>query len=313
MNDFGQGVASGKIILIGEHAVVYGKPAIALPFNQVQISAKIYKTNEPITIDSFYHVGLLEEAPKEIFGIRQLLQMVLVYLNHPFFGLHIKIESNLPSQRGLGSSAAVSIALVRSLFDAFDVPLTHEKLNYFVDIAEQIHHENPSGLDASTISSGQAVFYQKDKGQSVIPLKMDAVIVVADTGKRGFTKEAVLEVKSLWSASPNVVNPILDRLEVLTNEVRTFLENNEVIRLGLAMTEANTLLNSINVSDDKIEHLVKISLKNGALGAKLTGGGKGGCMIALVRNNEEAVLLSDILIESGAESTWFYDLKDIIL
>ncbi|WP_162164029.1 mevalonate kinase [Acholeplasma hippikon] len=313
MDDLGLGVASGKIILIGEHSVVYGKPAIALPFNQAQISSKVYKTDAPITIDCIYFKGNLEEAPDVLFGIKQLINIVLVYLNQPFKNIHIKIESNLPAQRGLGSSAAVSIAVVRSLFDAFDVQLTQDRLNHFVDIAEQIHHLNPSGLDSTTIASGKAVFYQKDLGKSVIELKMDAVLIVADTGVKGLTKEAVSEVKRLWNENPTVVNPVMDRLEQLTNEAKIYLENNEVIRLGLAMTEAHQLLRSINVSDEKLEKLVEVALANGALGAKLTGGGKGGCMIALAKHTEQAILISDALKQVGADNTWFYDLKEIII
>lgn len=313
MIDFGHGVASGKIILMGEHSVVYGKPAIALPFKQAQISSKVFKTNGNITIDSIYHNGLLDEAPDTLYGIKQLIYIVLVYLKQPFNGIHIKIESSLPAQRGLGSSASVSIAIVRSLFDAFKTELSQERLNYFVDVAEQIHHLNPSGLDATTIAFGQAVFYQKDIGKSVISLKLDAVIVIADTGKKGLTREAVEEVRQLWNDNPTIISPIMDRLEALTNEVKIYLETNEVIRLGLAMTEAHHLLRSIKVSDDLLEKLVDESLLHGALGAKLTGGGKGGCMIALAKNEDQAIRIADALKNAGAENTWFYDLKEIIL
>lgn len=313
MIDFGQGMATGKIILMGEHSVVYGKPAIALPFKQAQITSKVFKTTNKITIDSIYHVGLLDDAPDTLYGIKQLIYIVLVYLKQPFFGIHVQIESSLPAQRGLGSSAAVSIAIVRSLFDAFKVELDQSRLDYFVDVAEQIHHVNPSGLDATTIAFGQAVFYQKDLGKSVIPLKMDAVIVVADTGKKGLTKQAVAEVKTLWKENPTVISPIMDRLEVLTNEVRTYLENNEILRLGLAMTEAHHLLRSIKVSDDLLEKLVEVAMKSGALGAKLTGGGKGGCMIALAKNNDQAIRIADALKNAGAENTWLYDLKEIVI
>lgn len=313
MIDFGHGVASGKIILMGEHSVVYGKPAIALPFKQAQISSKVFKIDDKITIDSIYHIGLLDDAPDTLYGIKQLIYIVLIYLKQPFYGIHIKIESSLPAQRGLGSSAAVSIAIVRSLFDAFKAELSQERLNYFVDVAEQIHHVNPSGIDATTIAFGQAVFYQKDIGQTLIPLKMDAVLVVADTGKKGLTRQAVQEVKELWNENPTVISPIMDRLEALTNEVKIYLENNEVIRLGLAMTEAHQLLRSIKVSDDQLETLVKVSIKHGALGAKLTGGGKGGCMIALAKNEDQAIRIADALKNAGAENTWFYDLKEIVL
>jgi mevalonate kinase len=312
MEDIGYGLANGKIILMGEHSVVYGKPAIALPFDKVQIESRIYKSEGPITIDCLYYKGALEEASDVIEGIRQLIQFVLTYLNQPVNGLHIKIDSNLPAQRGLGSSAAVSVAVVRSIFDAFKVPLSDELLHYFVGIAEQIHHTNPSGLDATTISSNRAIFFQKEKGKSPIPMQMDAILVVADTGRVGQTKQAVDEVRQLWSDNPTIVNPILDRLGALTEEVRGFLKNNEVIRLGLAMTEAHTLLKKINVSDEGLEFLVETALKNGALGAKLTGGGKGGCMIALTKSKEEAIHISKALLNAGAHHTWFYDLGEII-
>lgn len=313
MTDFGHGVASGKIILMGEHSVVYGKPAIALPFKQAQITSRVFKTTDKITIESIYHNGLLEEAPDTLYGVKQLIYIVLVYLKQPFFGIHLKIESSLPAQRGLGSSAAVSIAVVRSLFDAFKKELSQERLDYFVDVAEQIYHVNPSGLDATTIAFGQAVFYQKNIGKSVIPLKMDAVIIIADTGKKGLTKQAVLEVKKMWKENPTVVSPVMDRLEALTNDVKIFLENNEVIRLGLAMTEAHQLLRSIKVSDETLEKLVEVSIKAGALGAKLTGGGRGGCIIALAQNESQAIRITDALKNAGAENTWLYDLKEVVI
>lgn len=312
MNDYGYGSATGKIILMGEHSVVFGKPAIALPFNQATITSKIFFKPGLITIDCVFHHGLLEEAPTELYGIRQLIAICLIYLNKPLKGIHIVIESSLPHQRGLGSSAAVSIAIVRSLFDAFHVDLTQDRLNHFVDIAEQIHHTNPSGIDATTISLGQAIFFQKDLGKTIIPLRMDAVIVVADTGKTGLSKQAVEEVKQLWQDNPTVINPILERLEKLTSDVKSYLETNEVIRLGMAMTEAHALLRKMQVSDEKIEKLVSVALNQGALGAKLTGGGKGGCMIALTQNNKEAHKVADALRQNGAVHIWFYDLSEVI-
>lgn len=120
------------------------------------------------------------------------------------------------------------------------------------------------------------------------------------------------EVKQLWEENPTIINPIMERLGQLTNDVKTFLENNEVIRLGLAMTEAHQLLKQIHVSDEKLESLVKVALDNGALGAKLTGGGKGGCMIALTENIDRAHIIADALRQDGAVSTWFYDLREII-
>ena len=312
MNDLGTGQAIGKIILMGEHSVVFGKPAIALPFTNAQITAKIFYIDGPITIDCIYFNGLLELAPDTIYGIKQLIYVTLVFLKQPFKNLHIKIDATLPSSRGLGSSAAVSIAIVRSLFDAFDATLTEEKLKYFVDIAETIHHLNPSGVDATTIMSNRAVFFDSYEGKKFIPCHLEGLLVVADTGKQGFSKEAVADVRKLMNENPTIINPIMERLGELTEDVRKYLANNQIIRLGLAMTEAHQLLNQINVSDPKLERLVKVALDAGALGAKLTGSGKGGCMIALAKDFNQAQKLSNTLKINGAVSTWVYNLGDVI-
>src|SRR5690606_25701584 len=142
MNDYGYGIANGKIILMGEHSVVYGQPAIALPFNQASITSKIYFTENPITIDCVYHQGLLDEAPDELYGIRQLVNICLIYLKQPFKNIHIKIESSLPAQRGLRSSADESIAYVRSLVYALNVDCTHVLLIYYTSVTVIIQHHN---------------------------------------------------------------------------------------------------------------------------------------------------------------------------
>ncbi|CCV64524.1 Mevalonate kinase [Alteracholeplasma palmae J233] len=312
MNHLGYGFANGKIILMGEHSVVYGKPAIALPFKEVKIESYVSFTNSPITIDCLYYKGILEEADLVIEGIKKLVISVLEYLGKKPFGLHIRIDSKLPAQRGLGSSAAVSIAVVRSLFNLYNEILTDELLQYFSNIAEQIHHVNPSGIDSSTVVSNDAIFFQKDSEKTYIPLRVDGILVVADTGRMGKTKEAILEVKKLWKENPTIINPILDRLGELTNEVRSYLISNEVKRLGMALTEAHQLLKSINVSDEGLEKLVDAALASGALGAKLTGGGKGGCMIAVVESLEKAKAVAEALKENGASNTWFYHLKEVI-
>lgn len=308
----GYGIANGKIILMGEHSVVYGQPAIVLPFNQVQIESRIYFQEGPITIDCLYYKGILVEASSVIDGIKRLVQVVLTFLKKPSKDIHLKIDSNLPAQRGLGSSAAVSAAVVRSIFDAFKEKLEDHILNHFVMVAEQIHHINPSGLDATTITSGQALFFQKEVGKTALSFSLDAILVVADTGVVGQTSDAVEEVRKIWNQNPTIINPILDRLGELTKDVKDYLRNNEVIRLGLAMTEAHQLLKRMNVSDDILEKLVETAVAHGALGAKLTGGGKGGCIIALTACQEDAIEIASKLKQNGAQNTWFYDLKEII-
>lgn len=308
----GYGEAGGKIILMGEHSVVYGKPAIALPFSKAQTQCYVDFIKGDTTIDCFYYQGPLHKAPLLLKGVVALVNATLTYLNQEHDGLFIRIESSLPPQRGLGSSAAVSVAIVRALFDAFKTPLTHEILSELVHVSESIHHTNPSGLDASTIASEQVVFFEKGKEKQFISMKIDGYLVVADTGRHGQTKQAVSEVRTMWIENPEHVNPILDRLGELTIEASMFLRSNKVEELGVCMSEAHSLLRSINVSDDALEHLVKVAMESRALGAKLTGGGKGGCMIALCANLEDAIVVAENLKQAGASNTWFYNLSEVI-
>lgn len=308
----GVGVANGKIILMGEHSVVYGKPAIALPFSKASIRCSVDFHESENSIRCIYYEGLLVDAPSVLDGVKVLVESTLKHLDKPEQGINLNIESDLPPQRGLGSSAAVSVAVVRSLFDAFKVPLSEEDLSNLVNIAEAVHHVNPSGLDASTIASGKVVYYQHGSEKRFIPMHLNGVIVVADTGKHGQTKQAVSEVRDLWIKNPDDINPILDRLGELTLEASEYLSTNNLIGLGKTMTEAHGLLRKINVSDDTLEQLVSVAIANGALGAKLTGGGKGGCMIALCSSTKEAEKMATHLRNAGATNTWFYDLQEII-
>lgn len=308
----GQGIAGGKIILMGEHSVVYGQPAIALPFSKVAIQCSVDFIQGDNTVDCDFYHGKLSEAPVLLEGVRALVERTMKELGKENDGLQLRIESNLPAQRGLGSSAAVSVAVVRALYDAFKVDLTEDVLTELVGVAESIYHESPSGLDATTIASGKAVFFEKNRGKKYLPMSIDGVLVVADTGVFGQTKQAVSSVRTLWNNNPDHINPILDRLGELTMLASECLETNDSVMLGRTMNEAQALLRQIDVSDDRLEHLVEVAIESGALGAKLTGGGKGGCMIALCSTYEAANYVSQKLKEAGASNTWFYDLKEIV-
>ncbi len=309
MSYYGIGSATGKIILMGEHAVVYGKPAIALPFSEARIETRVEFHDRETTIDCLYYNGPLAMAPTVIGGIKELIEVTLDYIKKDNFGMHLKVVSTLPPQRGLGSSAAVSVSIVRAIFDAYRIRLSDDDLSYLVTIAEKIHHINPSGLDANTIASGKAVFFERGKDRQVIPMDLDAVLVVADTGQMGQTKLAVQEVNDLLEKNPAEVEAMMNRLEALTNESRIYLQSNAVIEMGRCMNEAHQLLRNINVSDELLDHLTQVAIENGAKGAKLTGSGKGGCMIALCHSVQSAERVAAKLVEAGAVATWLYDLK----
>ena len=300
-----QGKSNAKIILMGEHSVVYGKAAIALPFFAANVSASVEKINEGIEIVSDYFKGELEQAPEILEGIRQLIYAVLEKLRIEPQGLRIKLDSIIPAQRGFGSSAAVSVAITRALFNYASESLSSEILKEFVSNAEKIHHNNPSGLDADTISSNQAIYYIKDYESKKFEIDMNLDLIVADTGIPGSTKAAVQIVYQQKDR-----DNLISELGMLSNEALKNIKNKDGSTLGTNMTAAHRVLKELGVSTLELDHFVDVAIRMGALGAKLSGGGLGGCMIALSEKNKTKTI-SEALKNQGATKTWVINLKEI--
>jgi len=280
----GIGTSHAKIILMGEHSVVYGQPAIALPLPSVQLSVTLSsrQDNQRIIKSRYYH-GSLENLPSSMIGIKKLIDTLSARFNDQETGWDLKIESQLPAERGMGSSAASAIAIIRAFFDYYDEPLDRTLLLQLADVEEQITHRSPSGLDAATVSSDKPLFYVKGRIGVPIEMNLDASLVIADTGKKGATKEAILAVKDELKNNNEKAEEHIKHLGELVNQTKDYLVQNDIVKLGDALNFAQTDLAALNVSDPSLDHLIHVARDNGALGAKLTGGGRGGCMIALMQ------------------------------
>lgn len=283
----GVGKAHSKIIWMGEHSVVYGYPAIAIPLQGIEVECRIYPADEKIYFDYYDTLSTAVYAALE-------------YLNHTDVAVSYDIRSEIPQKRGMGSSAAISIAAIRAVFDYFEQSIDMETLEILVNKAEIIAHSNPSGLDAKTCLSDKAITFIRNIGFSTLDLDLDAYLVIADTGIYGNTREAVEKVAQAEEANL----PHLAALGDLTEMVQKAIQAKTISEIGPLMTKAHSHLQAIGVSIDKADQLVQISLENGALGAKMSGGGLGGCIIALAQTKAQAEKISKALTEGGAVQTW---------
>ncbi len=289
----GIGKSHSKIILIGEHSVVYGYPAIAIPLRKIGIECIVEDAK-----NSFFY--------NKINTLSVAIFTALKHLKKENAKIKYKITSQIPQKRGMGSSAAVSIAAIRAIFDYFEEDLTDELLEKLVNTAEIVAHQTPSGLDAKTCLSDKAIKFIKNKEFSYIDLNLDAYLVIADTGIYGKTSEAIQSVKNLGSKA----DIPLKKLGDLTDEMAKILTENsksksEIIdKAGKIMTKANTELGKLNITIEKTDLFVKTAIENGASGAKISGGGLGGCVIALAKNLEIVEKIKDGFTKCGAENIW---------
>lgn len=298
------GTASGKIILMGEHSVVYGQPAIAMPFSAVEIQVTVTEEGEALTVSCDFYDGLVHEMPKVWEGLKHAIRFSLYRIGAPTDpAIHIDIDSTIPAERGMGSSAAVAVAIARALFAFYQKELTEQELWDIVQSSEKIAHGNPSGVDAATTSGKQPVFFIKDQIIEPMDINVDAYLVVGDSGKTGHTLEAVQDVAKLCQEKEEAKEWIAE-LGKLTRSAKELLCSGQSEILGQIMNQAHSLLQKLTVSDEKLDSLVAVARQEGALGAKLTGGGRGGCMIALAENEEKAQTIARALENAGARQTW---------
>lgn len=303
------GLAQSKLILIGEHSVVYGQPAIALPFPLIGVEAIVEYIPGDIYLRSDLYEGPIEKAPKLLTGIVSTIKHTLKELNLPYQDLLIEVKSTIPPGKGLGSSAAVATAVVKSLFTYSQTTYTDEQILDLANIAETYAHGSPSGIDSLTVNSESPIWYQKEADINYIETQGEFHFVVADSGREADTKTAVGTVRELMKAAPEKIEKTMQHLGEITYQVRESLESSSKQMLGSLLTEAQKELVTLGVSDLGLNKLIDFVLDEGALGAKLTGAGNGGCIIALAKNELHSKQMTEKLLKSGVESVWPFTLK----
>ncbi|WP_159498723.1 mevalonate kinase [Microbacterium sp. 18062] len=299
----GIGRASGKAILFGEHAVVYGHPAIALPVTALTARAEAERTEGETWLESDLYTGPLRFAPDRLLPTATAASAVLATVGTADEGVRLRVRSDIPAERGVGSSAAVAAAIVGAVAAAFDEELDDATHHELVQAAERAAHGTPSGLDARAVRARGPIWFDRGRVDSV-PVGAPLVFVVADTGVRGRTGEAVAGVRDLHAREPERAGDLIRHLGAQAAAARADLARGDVDALGARMTLAHALLDDLGVGDPALDALVETALAAGAAGAKLTGGGRGGCVLALARGGAHGGPLVDALRTAGAADVW---------
>lgn len=298
-----ESLSHGKIILMGEHAVVYGYGAIALPLFSHAVSSTVEKSDVDF-LDCALYQGKLIHAPIQLNNVSAVIAEVKkgLQIEEP---LKITIQSQIPAGRGMGSSAAVVSSIIKALYNYKQIYLTQDQLLKLVHIGETIAHGNPSGLDGVVVNSKVPILFKRGKGIVPIQSRLHGYLVIRDTGVVASTKQAVADIAQLIK-SDGEYRDALDQLGKLSERSIRMIEEGNMGELGRLMNQAQHLLKLLTVSHPQIDDLVEQALAVGALGAKLTGGGRGGCVIALC---QDEIVRGAVMKRWNHESCWVLDLN----
>ena len=297
-----------KAILIGEHAVVYTQPAIAIPIPTIRLRAEIKPRSDykQLVTSAFFNGELAAAAGTRFAGIATLIRQLLIRFDGQDCGFDLNIISDLPPERGMGSSAATAVAITRAFYAAFATPLDHPTLLRWADVSERIIHGNPSGIDAATASAQRPQWIVRGKAPRALTSPHRGVLVIADSGIQGQTGQAVAHVATVIRQDPRLYDQIT-ALGTMTRRFAVAIANDDIELMGGLMTQAQQALATLGVSNATLDHLTAVANAAGALGAKLTGSGMGGCILALAADKQQATTVAAALTAAGATATWQYD------
>ena len=288
----GGSVAAGKVILLGEHAVVYGRRAVALPIRNA-VSAKVTKDNpqSTLTIPAW---GVWHELNPEATTTSELdaaISLIAKELDVSTGGVAIHVHSRLPRAMGLGSSAAIAVAIIRGFDLAFELGIDDERVNAIAFECEKLAHGTPSGVDNTIATYARPMLFRRGDALETSPIELaeSPPIVIACGHSGGRTIEQVAGVRARREANLQRYERIFDEIDDISRQGADALIASDFTQLGSLMNICHGLLNAIEVSTPELESMISIARASGAAGAKLTGAGGGGSIVAVCPGAEDAV------------------------
>ncbi|MBN8726334.1 MAG: hydroxymethylglutaryl-CoA reductase, degradative [Xanthomonadales bacterium] len=287
----------GKVILLGEHAVVYGSHAIAAPI-PLAVHATVQDTRSggvDLLIPRWGVECRLSRDPAHRDSFQRSLGLIFDRLGLIERSIHIEVFPNVPRAMGLGGSAALAVAVIRALDRHFELGLEDAQVNQLAFACEEVAHGKPSGVDNTVATYGKLVLYKRGEDGhapevSDLSVARPIPLVIGISGRESLTARTVANVRSAWKRNPVLYDGIFRQIDQLALQGVDALKRNDLQHLGDLMNVCHGLLNALRVSRRELEELVQIAREHGALGAKLTGGGGGGSIVALVPENRERVV-----------------------
>lgn len=289
--------APGKIILFGEHFVVYGIKAILATIDK-RVTVTSEKTNEPyisiissLASEKIPTSGDITEVNKAVKPFFYLATRAIKEYNH-HGGINIKIESEIPSGVGLGSSSACCVAAAASIMGLFSKLNKEEILGLAIE-AEKTIFKNTSGADCTVCTFGGIIIYDKETGFSNLDSKPDLEFVITNSKMTHSTEKVVAKVKKFKEKNPAKFSSLCNKVEELIKRVNLEIQKNEHIAIGKSMKENQEYLEIIGVSNEKLQNMISLANKT-SFGSKLTGAGGGGCIISLVDKNNSDLTIKEL-------------------
>ena len=295
--------APGKIILAGEHAVVYGRPAIAVPVWERVAQATITPLPAArgcliLAPDIKRRFRLASAATTEPLAV--VTRLTLAHLNvdiNPDW--QIEVRSQLPIASGLGSGAALSTALVRAIYTHLGHTPDPAQVSALVYESERFYHGTPSGIDNTVIAYGMPVWFIKGQPPATFQASQPLTLAIADSGVAAPTKATVGDVRQGWQRDAARYEHWFDEIGELVQAVRRALETGDLPALGQLFNRNQAVLAQLGVSSPLLDQLLAAARTAGAYGAKLSGGGRGGNLIALI-DPAQADAVTAALLAAGA-------------
>ncbi|MEJ2138847.1 MAG: hydroxymethylglutaryl-CoA reductase, degradative [Gammaproteobacteria bacterium] len=304
------GVGHGKVILLGEHAVVYGRHALACPLPlSMRAHVEDVEKGVQLLIPRWGVEYELAKPPEQRRSFERAAGAILDELGLGKRGIRIEVFPDVPRAMGLGGSAALAVAIIRALDLHFKLGLDDDEVNRLAYESERIAHGQPSGIDNTLATFGKPLVYRKGNPPLVELLNIPEPLslVVGMTHTQGLTAKTVLDVKEAHDRLPKVYEKIFDDIDALALQAVAAIQENRLADLGELMNINQGLLNALQVSTPELESLIGIARRAGALGAKLTGGGGGGAMVALCGNADDncSTAVKEALERNGFEALAF--------